>query len=54
MGTPQMRWREMVQSGRVATMLEMRSSPHEGSHCDTLDLVECTLAEGGLVRSFLR
>ena len=32
MGTPQMRWREMHQSGRVATMLEMRSSPQAGSH----------------------
>src|SRR5580698_5904906 len=32
MGTPQMRWREMHQSGRVAIMLEMRSSPHDGSH----------------------
>src|SRR5690348_2132137 len=26
MGTPQTRWREMHQSGRVAIMLEMRSS----------------------------
>src|SRR5438046_5514578 len=32
MGTPQTRWREMHQSGRVAVMLEMRSSPHAGSH----------------------
>src|SRR5439155_26971275 len=32
MGTPQTRWREMNQSGRVANMLEMRSSPQEGSH----------------------
>src|SRR5206468_10977961 len=32
MGTPQTRWREMHQSGRVAIMLEMRSSPHAGSH----------------------
>ncbi len=32
MGTPQMRWREMHQSGRVAIMLEMRSSPQAGSH----------------------
>src|SRR5665213_2542223 len=32
MGTPQMRWREMHQSGRVAIMLEMRSSPQLGSH----------------------
>ena len=31
MGTPQMRWREMHQSGRVAIMLEMRSSPQAGS-----------------------
>src|SRR5882757_9536789 len=32
MGTPQMRWREMHQSGRVAIMLEIRSSPQEGIH----------------------
>ena len=32
MGTPQTRWREMHQSGRVAIMLEIRSSPHAGSH----------------------
>src|SRR5207237_3594538 len=32
MGTPQTRWRDMHQSGRVAIMLEMRSSPHAGSH----------------------
>ena len=38
MGTPQMRWREMHQSGRVATMFVMRSSPR-GSHL-RLDLVE--------------
>jgi hypothetical protein len=31
MGTPQTRWREMHQSGRVAIMLEMRSSPQAGS-----------------------
>ena len=30
-GNPQMRWREMHQSGRVAIMLEMRSSPQAGS-----------------------
>ena len=32
MGTPQTRCREMHQSGRVAIMLCMRSSPHAGSH----------------------
>ena len=32
MGTPHTRWREMHQSGRVAIMLEMRSSPQAGSH----------------------
>src|SRR5215469_12005029 len=32
MGTPQTRWREMHQSGRVATMLEIRSCPQPGSH----------------------
>src|SRR5215470_20181919 len=31
MGKPQTRWREIHQSGRVAIMLEMRSSPHPGS-----------------------
>src|SRR5690242_2688026 len=31
-GTPQTRCREMHQSGRPATMFEMRSSPHDGSH----------------------
>ena len=31
MGTPQMRWRLMHQSGRVAIMLVMRSLPHAGS-----------------------
>ena len=32
MGTPQMRWRETHQSGRVAIIFEMRPSPHAGSH----------------------
>src|SRR5277367_52201 len=36
MGTPQMRWREIHQSGRVAIMLEMRSSPQAGSHTTCL------------------
>ena len=36
MGTPQMRWREMHQSGRVATMLVMRSSPQAGSQLTRL------------------
>src|SRR5260370_28376958 len=31
-GTPQIRCREMHQSGRVAIILDMRSSPHAGSH----------------------
>src|SRR5437879_13775447 len=35
-GTPQTRCREMHQSGRVSTMLEMRSSPHIGSHLTLL------------------
>src|SRR5256885_7345232 len=30
MGTPHTRWREIVQSGRCATMLKMRSSPQAG------------------------
>jgi len=32
MGTPQLRWREMHQSGRFATMFVMRISPHSGYH----------------------
>src|ERR1700722_452898 len=32
MGTPQTRWREMHQSGRVAIMFDNRSSPQAGSH----------------------
>src|SRR5271163_4993506 len=32
MGTPHTLCREMHQSGRVAIMFEMRSSPHAGSH----------------------
>src|SRR6202047_2861931 len=35
-GTPQMRWREMHQSGRVAIMLEIRSSPQAGSQTTCL------------------
>ena len=31
-GTPHTRWREMHQSGRIAIMFEMRSSPHAGIH----------------------
>ncbi len=32
MGTPQVRWREMVQSGRVESMPWMRSRPQAGTH----------------------
>ena len=32
-GTPHDRWREMHQSGRLASMLWMRSSPQAGIHC---------------------
>ena len=35
-GTPHTRWREMHQSGRVAIMLEMRSSPQAGIHFTSL------------------
>ena len=45
MGTPQTRWREMHQSGRVAIMLEMRSSPQAGIHFTLLDGFERVLAE---------
>jgi hypothetical protein len=31
-GTPHTRWREMHQSGRLVTMLKMRSRPHAGIH----------------------
>ena len=35
-GTPHTRWREMHQSGRVAIMLDMRSSPQAGIHFTSL------------------
>ena len=44
-GTPHTRWREMHQSGRVAIMLAMRSSPHAGSHF-TLFLISSERAGG--------
>ena len=44
-GTPQTRWREMHQSGRVAIMLEMRSSPQDGHPLDVLDGFERALRE---------
>jgi len=37
-GTPHERWREMHQSGRFATMLYMRSWPHEGIHLTWLSI----------------
>ena len=36
MGTPHIFWREMHQSGRVRTMLVMRSCPQAGSHVTVL------------------
>jgi hypothetical protein len=36
MGTPQARWREMTQSGRVSIMPVMRFSPCSGTHRVTL------------------
>ena len=39
-GTPQTRWREMHQSGRVAIMFAMRSSPQAGCHLTALNRVE--------------
>ena len=39
-GTPQARWREMHQSGRLASMLWMRSSPQAGIHSTPLDRLE--------------
>src|SRR5258708_1153384 len=36
MGTPQMRWREMHQSGRGASMLGVRSWPQPGCHTSCL------------------
>jgi hypothetical protein len=44
MGTPQVRWREMHQSGRVAIMLLMRSSPQAGIHLTCL-MASSALAE---------
>ena len=35
-GTPQVRWREMHQSGRPSTMALMRASPQSGNHCTPL------------------
>ena len=35
-GTPQVRWREMHQSGRPSTMPAIRSSPHAGNQCDVV------------------
>ena len=37
-GTPHARWREMHQSGRLATMLKMRSWPHGGIHSTSLSI----------------
>src|SRR5438132_12913325 len=48
-GTPQTRWREMHQSGRVAIMLEMRSSPHAGS--DFTFLISSSVRLGSVPRS---
>ena len=45
MGTPQTRWREMHQSGRVAIILEMRSSPQVGHPAGPVDGFERALAE---------
>ena len=33
MGTPQVRWRLMHQSGRDSTALRIRFSPESGTHC---------------------
>ena len=44
-GTPQARWREMHQSGRVAIMLPMRSSPQDGIPFHFLDRFERVLAQ---------
>ncbi len=46
-GTPQIRCREMHQSGREATMLVIRSWPHCRIPFHALDLFERPLAEGG-------
>ena len=45
-GTPQTRWREMHQSGRVAIMLQMRSSPQPGIQLTSVDGVEGALRGG--------
>ena len=42
-GTPQTRWREMHQSGRVAIMFEMRSSPQAGIQWTLRDRFERAL-----------
>ena len=38
MGTPHERWRDMHQSGRSATMDEMRLRAHSGIHCTSLSM----------------
>ncbi len=44
-GTPQTRWREMHQSGRLAIMPSMRAWPHDGIQRVSRDRLEGALAE---------
>ncbi len=50
-GTPQVRWREMHQSGRPATMPSMRSSPHVGDPLHARDGREARFAQVVLVEA---
>src|SRR5471032_734918 len=43
-GTPQTRWREMHQSGLVATMLYIRSWPHDGIHRTLLSIASIAIS----------
>ena len=44
MGTPQVRWREMHQSGRNSIMLWMRSSPQAGIQRTSLRMADSARA----------
>ena len=48
-GTPQVRWREMHQSGRPSTMPKMRASPQSGNPADLADRGERIAAQSGLL-----
>jgi hypothetical protein len=47
-GTPQARWRETTQSGRLAIMPVMRFSPDSGTHSGRRDGVEREFAQAAV------